>query len=76
MEGNIAANVNTAGIYRADVPVLVHRQQVITCKYHDSHFGNQVQESLILMQNNNVIGKTVIIFQPLFDVLLKLGLQV
>ncbi len=76
MEGNITANVDTAGMYGADVPVLVHRQQVITCKYHYCHFSNQVQESLILMQNNNIISKPGIIFQPLFDVLLKLGLQV
>lgn len=61
MERHIAADIDAAAPYRTHVLVLIHLYQIVAGQHHDAHLGNKVQEHLVAMENNDIVGKTEIV---------------
>lgn len=74
--GHVTAHVNPPVMDGSDIPVLVHINVIVTGKHHDSHFRYYMEECLVLMLYDDIVGKTAVMPQPLIHITLEFRLHI
>ena len=72
---DVAAEV-VAHPRRAYVPAAVHGQQEVAGQCHNGQFHHQMEEDLVAVLDDDVVGKAAVVAQTLADVALELAVQV